>query len=212
MLRTRSPVYSACAFLPRLACVRHAASVRSEPGSNSPIGSYWSLILLADFLLFDLANVIPAKRDHAGHSKYCEYYRIYFHGLLLSSLQRPELPAAHVRQRCSSQSPAPACFTSPGCPGFPPRSAARGGAFYSPAPPPSTSFFCPANFLPRAALRFPCPARGRGLLLLCPGGVNQLRFRPAVSCFRLRPAVLQPLRFRAGGARCTAGAARRQPE
>src|SRR5512140_2495963 len=24
-------------FLPRLACVRHAASVRSEPGSNSPI-------------------------------------------------------------------------------------------------------------------------------------------------------------------------------
>ena len=37
MLRTRSPVYSPCGFLPRLACVRHAASVRSEPGSNSPI-------------------------------------------------------------------------------------------------------------------------------------------------------------------------------
>ena len=43
MLCTRSPVYSPCGFLPRLACVRHAASVRSEPGSNSPIVFYWSL-------------------------------------------------------------------------------------------------------------------------------------------------------------------------
>ena len=36
---TRAPVYSGAEapFLPRLACVRHAASVRSEPGSNSPI-------------------------------------------------------------------------------------------------------------------------------------------------------------------------------
>ena len=42
MLCTRSPVYSPCGFLPRLACVRHAASVRSEPGSNSPIVFYWS--------------------------------------------------------------------------------------------------------------------------------------------------------------------------
>ena len=38
MLLTRSPLYSSpCGdFLARLACVRHAASVRSEPGSNSP--------------------------------------------------------------------------------------------------------------------------------------------------------------------------------
>ncbi len=38
VLLTRSPVYSlSCPnFLPRLACLRHAASVRSEPGSNSP--------------------------------------------------------------------------------------------------------------------------------------------------------------------------------
>src|SRR3970282_716668 len=37
-LLTRSPLYSSrCRdFLARLACVRHAASVRSEPGSNSP--------------------------------------------------------------------------------------------------------------------------------------------------------------------------------
>ncbi len=39
VLLTRSPLYSSdeSEFLVRLACVRHAASVRSEPGSNSPI-------------------------------------------------------------------------------------------------------------------------------------------------------------------------------
>ena len=37
VLLTRSPLYSPEGFLVRLACVRHAASVRSEPGSNSPI-------------------------------------------------------------------------------------------------------------------------------------------------------------------------------
>ena len=41
MLRTRAPLYSGAEapFLARLACVRHAASVRSEPGSNSPLKS-----------------------------------------------------------------------------------------------------------------------------------------------------------------------------
>ena len=39
VLLTRAPVYlpSCPDFLPRLACLRHAASVRSEPGSNSPL-------------------------------------------------------------------------------------------------------------------------------------------------------------------------------
>jgi hypothetical protein len=39
VLLTRAPLYSwSCPhFLARLACVRHAASVRSEPGSNSPL-------------------------------------------------------------------------------------------------------------------------------------------------------------------------------
>ena len=39
MLLTRSPLYSLPEgnFPARLACVRHAASVRSEPGSNSPV-------------------------------------------------------------------------------------------------------------------------------------------------------------------------------
>src|SRR5258705_6045263 len=41
VLLTRSPLYrgSCDPFLVRLACVRHAASVRSEPGSNSPLKS-----------------------------------------------------------------------------------------------------------------------------------------------------------------------------
>ena len=40
-LLTRAPLYSLTEanFLARLACVRHAASVRSEPGSNSPLFS-----------------------------------------------------------------------------------------------------------------------------------------------------------------------------
>ena len=37
VLLTRAPRYSSEDFRVRLACVRHAASVRSEPGSNSPI-------------------------------------------------------------------------------------------------------------------------------------------------------------------------------
>ena len=39
VLLTRAPLYTLPEgnFLARLACVRHAASVRSEPGSNSPV-------------------------------------------------------------------------------------------------------------------------------------------------------------------------------
>ena len=42
MLLTRSPLYSSTEvdFLARLACVRHAASVHSEPGSNSSVEIY----------------------------------------------------------------------------------------------------------------------------------------------------------------------------
>ena len=38
VLRTRAPLYNKYCYLllVRLACVRHAASVRSEPESNSP--------------------------------------------------------------------------------------------------------------------------------------------------------------------------------
>ena len=41
VLLTRSPlVYSRKSLTARLACVKHAASVRPEPGSNSPLNSY----------------------------------------------------------------------------------------------------------------------------------------------------------------------------
>ncbi len=41
VLLTRAPLYyrTEARILVRLACVRHAASVRSEPGSNSPVNS-----------------------------------------------------------------------------------------------------------------------------------------------------------------------------
>ena len=56
-LLTRAPLYSSAEadFLVRLACVRHAASVSSEPGSNSPV-----LILLGRFL-FLFTRVILQK-------------------------------------------------------------------------------------------------------------------------------------------------------
>ena len=42
MLLTRPPLYSVAeaTFLARLACVKPAANVRSEPGSNSPLDPY----------------------------------------------------------------------------------------------------------------------------------------------------------------------------
>ena len=48
VLLTRAPLYSPPEgnFLVRLACLRHAASVRSEPGSNSSIFKSFALLLL----------------------------------------------------------------------------------------------------------------------------------------------------------------------
>ena len=51
VLLTRAPLYSpSCpGFRVRLACVRHAASVRSEPGSNSPKNRYCYKVALTVF-------------------------------------------------------------------------------------------------------------------------------------------------------------------
>jgi hypothetical protein len=49
VLRTRAPLYSGCPFHARLACVRRAANVRSEPGSNSPVIKNCELQLASDF-------------------------------------------------------------------------------------------------------------------------------------------------------------------
>src|SRR6478672_5171815 len=71
VLLTRSPlVYSRRSLTARLACVKHAASVRPEPGSNSPLNSYdthpqrrWTSIL----------DVVPARDRIAD--KNCRNHR-----------------------------------------------------------------------------------------------------------------------------------------
>ena len=40
VLLTRTPLYSGCPFLVRLACLKRAASVDSEPGSNSRLNPF----------------------------------------------------------------------------------------------------------------------------------------------------------------------------
>ena len=60
MLLTRSPlVYPRRGLTARLACVKHAASVRPEPGSNSPKKIFRSIDLLVfNSLLFDESSLI----------------------------------------------------------------------------------------------------------------------------------------------------------
>src|SRR6516165_2837845 len=64
VLLTRAPLYSwSCPhFLARLACVRHAASVRSEPGSNSPLK-------LADHRHRDDRSGYPTRNDFDRRSR-----------------------------------------------------------------------------------------------------------------------------------------------
>src|SRR4051795_925846 len=57
VLLTRSPlVYSRRSLTARLACVKHAASVRPEPGSNSPLNSCASCSRAADNSLVFLSR------------------------------------------------------------------------------------------------------------------------------------------------------------
>src|SRR5437868_3950395 len=90
-------------FLPRLACVRHAASVRSEPGSNSPI------IFIRAFVSW-LADVtttsLKALRCPQSSSWTC--YPVFKDRALLlptagqtfyNSLQATQLPGAPLPRR-----------------------------------------------------------------------------------------------------------------
>ena len=79
VLRTRAPLESTRKCFPvRLACVRHAASVHPEPGSNSPYISYvsfslqrlptfevWSLYLFLRGFVFTV--VLLSCRDKHAH-------------------------------------------------------------------------------------------------------------------------------------------------
>ena len=80
-LLTRAPLYSSAEadFLVRLACVRHAASVCSEPGSNSPV-----LILLEIALhLFSIwlkrthKSIIPLFNFERANLERALWYRRY---------------------------------------------------------------------------------------------------------------------------------------
>src|SRR3954453_17110167 len=67
VLLTRSPlVYSRRSLTARLACVKHAASVRPEPGSNSPLNSFdhhGASIVFIDFLEYPGKSCSPDDRD-----------------------------------------------------------------------------------------------------------------------------------------------------
>ena len=64
VLLTRSPLSLFGSKLPRnfvrLACIRHAASVHPEPGSNSPLSYFFqtTLVCLALFYFFNLIDVV----------------------------------------------------------------------------------------------------------------------------------------------------------
>ena len=77
MLLTRAPLYSSPEgdFRVRRACLRHAASVDSEPGSNSRYKFvHWNIILLVNISLdndssseFLTQTLSPASRALVGH-------------------------------------------------------------------------------------------------------------------------------------------------
>ena len=75
VLLTRTPLYSAdcSAFLVRLACVKRAASVDSEPGSNSHLIllSYQSPQLNSNYPRFKIASnqIVKDLRDRPGDPK-----------------------------------------------------------------------------------------------------------------------------------------------
>ena len=81
MLLTRAPLYSFPEgnFLVRLACLRHAASVDSEPGSNSRYKFvHWNIILLVYISL-----------DNDSSSEFCR--ELYRSRLTLKSLETDTL-------------------------------------------------------------------------------------------------------------------------
>ena len=65
VLLTRSPLYlgTEAPFRVRLACLIHAASVRSEPGSNSPLKNVELFLLLKEKDLIDPFDLVVTQ-DH----------------------------------------------------------------------------------------------------------------------------------------------------
>ena len=194
MLRTRAPVYSPCGFLPRLACVRHAASVRSEPGSNSPIN-----LQLKRFWFGcsrNLAHTPLAKRTR-GPLKVLAVPRNFF-VVLLSSFQRPRTLAPSLRASdrlypscllpcpCLLPCSTPPCrrptaFRAARLPGVSPFFAFQGARFLPRLPTPRQALSCrPASLLVSLSRRADATAstprlaspQGSGVLANSSGAVN----------------------------------------
>ena len=63
VLLARPPLYSPCGFRVRLACLIHAANVRSEPGSNPSLG----MVVLIASHHFPRSTVVPRVSGIAAH-------------------------------------------------------------------------------------------------------------------------------------------------
>src|SRR5258708_26314360 len=126
-------------FLPRLACVRHAASVRSEPGSNSPINFFLERQRLAlTSLLFTQSIAVSA---------------ISFVDLL-SSFQRPG--QAFYNRLQTAQLPGACCCAAALSPSL------QGGGVYRRGTALSSTCLRAVRGRPRAGAFPPCsPRRGR---------------------------------------------------
>ena len=76
-LLTRSPlrIYRN-KFSVRLACVRHAASVRPEPGSNSPIKFYWRTDWLLLFKEINWLGQACARPAHSLCLGWCSVFKV----------------------------------------------------------------------------------------------------------------------------------------
>jgi hypothetical protein len=191
VLRTRAPLYSGCPFRARLACVRHAASVRSEPGSNSPIeigefvlathGRSLSRECVAMALSYfrqpplSRGVWLPIQRIDCFHRASA----VFFSSDLLFGFQRPSdsplLPDCRFASCCLLL-----LFTPPAAvklflldfllPPRPTRWHPRGRCFYFLQPPESSRLFFPASLF----LRPHFPSAGARLLPLS----NLLRQAP----------------------------------
>ena len=85
VLLTRSPlVYSRRSLTARLACVKHAASVRPEPGSNSPLNSCASNPEATDnsWLFF--------SRQENDFTDYCQNHRLSYQRNRRRLIDRPK--------------------------------------------------------------------------------------------------------------------------
>ena len=77
VLLTRTPLYSGCPFLVRLACVKRAASVDSEPGSNSRLNPF--------VLEYSHSPLLPPLITSQGLQG-CAIGRLRFHSKHLTKL------------------------------------------------------------------------------------------------------------------------------